>query len=371
MPCHRLAALLVLTTGLGAAMNADAGTRIERKPFGKNAGVELFTLTREGAPTVRITNQGGHIVSILAPDRTGAVADVTLGYAEFAGYAKSSGFIGATVGRYANRIAKGAFTLDGKKYTLAINNAPNTLHGGPTGFDTRLWSAQVVSGPDGDALELRYVSKDGEEGYPGTLSAKVVFSLRADGGLVMDYSATTDAPTVVNLTNHTYFNLEGEDAPTAEGHLLKINADFYTPTNSTQIPTHASPVDGTPFDWRAPTRIGDQIRIPHEQIMAGLGVDHNFVVRGEGLREHATLSATGSGITLTVVCDQPAVQCYTGNYLNGKLIGTSGRTYRQSSGIALETQHYPDSPNHPEFPSTLLRPDAEFTSRTVYRFSAR
>lgn len=327
--------------------------------------VHRYRLTGGGI-SMEVLDYGGTITRLEVPDATGHPRNVVLGHADLAGYLSSTAFFGCLVGRYANQIANGKFTLDGKAYQVETNEGVNHLHGGFKGFDKRVWNVLEAS----DArLVLQIVSPDGDGGYPGELTIVATYSL-SDGEVRTDYEATTNAPTIVNLTNHTYFNLEGEDAQTAEGHLLKINADFYTPTNATQIPTHVAPVDGTPFDWRKPTRIGDQIRIPHDQIMAGLGVDHNFVVRGEGLREHATLSATGSGITLGVICDQPAVQCYTGNYLNGKLIGTSGKTYRQSSGIALETQHYPDSPNHPEFPSTVLRPGETLKTSTVWLFSA-
>lgn len=268
-----LAVLAVLS--LGAAMTSDAATRIERKPFGKTAAgepVEIFTLTREGAPTVAITNLGGHIVKVRAPDRSGRVADVTLGYKDFAGYAADKAYLGCIVGRYANRIAKGRFTLDGKTYTLAVNNGPNSLHGGPTGFQKRVWTPKVVTGPEGDALELTYVSKDGEEGYPGTLTAKVVYSLRKDGGLAIDYTATTDAPTVVNLTNHAYFNLAGEGEGTILGHEMQIEADSFTPVDATLIPTgQIEPVAGTPFDFRKPVAIGARIDAPDPQLKAGGG----------------------------------------------------------------------------------------------------
>jgi aldose 1-epimerase len=372
MPCHRLPVALALTLAFGVTMNAAAATRIERKPFGKGAGIEVFTLVREGAPTVRITNQGGHIVSIVGPDRTGALADVTLGYADFAGYVKSQGFIGATIGRYANRIAKGAFTLDGKKYTLAINNAPNSLHGGPTGFDTRLWGAQVVSGPDGDALELSYVSKNGEEGFPGTLSAKVVFSLRADGGLVMDYSATTDAPTVVNLTNHAYFNLAGEGAPTILDHEMQIEADAFTPVDATLIPTgELRPVEGTPFDFRKPVAIGARIDAADEQMKRGHGYDHNFVLRGKPgeLRLAARVVEPKSGRVLEVFTTEPGLQLYSGNFLDGSILGKTGRPHVNRSAFCLEAQHYPDSPNRPEWPSAVLRPGQTYRQTTVYRLS--
>ncbi len=372
MPFHRLVSLLVLGIALGVTMTADAGTRIERKPFGTGPGVELFTLTRVGAPTVKITNQGGHIVAILAPDRTGAVADVSLGYADFDGYVKSEGYIGGTIGRYANRIAKGVFQLDGKKYTLARNNAPNALHGGPTGFDRRLWDAKVVSGLDGEALELSYVSKDGEEGYPGTLSAKVVFSLRGDGGLVMDYSATSDAATIVNLTSHAYFNLAGEGAPTILDHELQIEADAFTPVDETLIPTgELRPVEGTPFDFRTPVAIGARIDAADEQLKRGFGYDHNFVLRGKPgeLRLAARVVEPKSGRVLEVLTTEPGVQLYTGNFLDGSMLGKTGKPHLRRSAFCLEAQHHPDSPNRPEWPSVVLRPGETYRHTTVYRLT--
>ncbi len=353
-------------------MNADAGTRIERKPFGNKPGVELFTLAREGAPTVQITNQGAHIVSILAKDRSGTIADVALGYADFDGYVKSEGYIGGTIGRYANRIAKGEFTLDGKKYTLARNNPPNSLHGGPTGFDRRLWDAKIVSGPQGDALELTYVSKDGEEGYPGTLNAKVVFSLDGNGGLVMDYSATTDAPTIVNLTNHAYFNLAGEDAGTILDHELQIEADAFTPVDATLIPTgEMRPVAGTPFDFRKPTAIGARIDAKDEQLQRGKGYDHNFVLRGKmgELRLAARVVEPKSGRVLEVLTTEPGLQVYTGNFLDGSTLGKTGKPHLLRSAFCLESQHYPDSPNRPEWPSVVLRPGQTYRHTTIYRLA--
>jgi aldose 1-epimerase len=370
-----LPALVVLSIGLGAAMNVDAATRIERKPFGKTAAgeaVELFTFTRDGAPTVAITNLGGHIVSILAPDRDGKVGNVTLGYSDFAGYLGDSSYFGCLVGRYANRIAKGRFSLDGRSYTLATNNGPNSLHGGPGGFNKRLWAAKVVVGPEGDALELTYVSKDGEEGYPGTLTATVVYSLRADGGLAIDYTATTDAPTVVNLTNHAYFNLAGEGEGTILGHEMQIEADDYTPVDATLIPTvEKRPVEGTPFDFRKPVAIGARIDAADEQLKAGGGYDHNFVLRGTMgvLRVVAKVAERKSGRVMDVLTTEPGIQFYSGNFLDGKFKGASGKPYVKRGGFCLEAQHYPDSPNRPEWPSVVLRPGQTYRQTTVYRFA--
>jgi aldose 1-epimerase len=370
-PKLRVLAASVLALS-GAAMSADAATRIERKPFGATAAGEafLFTLAREGSPTVTVTNQGGFIVSILAADRVGKVADVVLGYKDHAGYVSARDFMGCLVGRYANRIAKGRFVLDGKTYSLATNNGPNALHGGPTGFHARLWTPKVVSGPDGEALELTYVSKDGEEGYPGTLTAKVVYSLRADGGLVIDYAATSDAPTVVNLTNHAYFNLAGEGEGTILGHELQLESDAFTPVDATLIPTGAfAPLDGTPFDFRKPTAIGARIDAADEQIRRGGGYDHNFVLRGKlgELRKVARVSEPKSGRVLEVYTTEPGIQFYSGNFLDGSLTGKSGKPYVKRAGLCLEAQHYPDSPNRPEWPSVVLRPGQTYRQMTVYR----
>ena len=358
----------------GAAMTSEAATRIEKKPFGHTAAGDafLFTLSREGAPAVAITNQGGFIVSILAKDRAGKVADVALGYKDFDGYTKGKDFLGCLVGRYANRIAKGKFSLDGKAYTLATNNGPNALHGGPTGFHTRLWTPKVVSGPDGEALELVYVSKDGEEGYPGTLTAKVVYSLRADGGLVIDYSATTDAPTVVNLTNHAYFNLAGEGEGTILGHELQLESDVFTPVDPTLIPTgEMKKVEGTPFDFRKPTAIGARIEEKDEQIARGGGYDHNYVLRGKAgeMRLVAKVVEPKSGRELEVYTTEPGIQFYSGNFLDGSITGKSGKPYVKRGGFCLETQHYPDSPNRPEWPTVVLKPGQTYRHTTVYRLT--
>lgn len=365
---------VILTASAGVTMVAEAGTRIERKPFGKTAdgAAELFTLSRPGAATVSITNQGGHIVAMLAPDKVGKVADVALGFPDFAGYTVSKDYIGCLVGRYANRIAKGQFSIGGKSYQLATNNGPNALHGGPTGFHKRLWAAKVVSGADGDALELTYVSKDGEEGYPGTLTATVVYSLRADGGLVIAYKATTDAPTIVNLTNHAYFNLAGEGDGTILGHELQLESDSYTPVDATLIPTgELKAVAGTPFDFTKPVAIGARIDQADEQLKRGLGYDHNFVLRGKAgeLRLAARVVEPKSGRVLEVLTDEPGIQFYSGNFLDGSITGKSGKPYVKRGGLCLEAQHYPDSPNRPEWPSVVLKPGETYRQTTVYRLT--
>jgi aldose 1-epimerase len=364
---------LLLTLLLGVPMTAAAATRIERKPFGTAPGggaAELFTLQR-GALTVAVTNWGGHVVSIRVPDREGQTADVALGYPDAAGYFSDPAFLGALVGRYANRIARGEFSLGGRTYSLARNNGPNALHGGPGGFHMRLWTARIVTGADGDAVELTYVSPDGEEGYPGTLTATVVYSLTADGGLRIDYSATTDRETIVNLTNHTYFNLAGEGSGDVLGHEIEIEADAFTPVDATLIPTgEIRPVAGTPFDFRRPTAIGARIGASDPQLEAGGGYDHNFVIRGEPgkLRLAARVHEPKSGRVLEVRTTQPGVQFYSGNFLDGTIVGPSGRRYERRSGFCLETQHFPDSPNQPGFPSVVLKPGERYHQTTVYRF---
>jgi aldose 1-epimerase len=369
-------AVLVLLASAGAGMAVEAAaTRIERLPWGQTAAgepVELFTLTRTGAPTVAITHYGGYVVKILAPDREGRVADVTLGYEDLAGYLGDGSSFGNLIGRYANRIGGARFTLDGKSYTLAKNNGPNSLHGGPTNFGRRLWSAKVVRGKDGDALELRYVSKDGEEGFPGTLTATVVYSLREDGELVIDYTATTDAPTVVNLTNHAYFNLAGEGEGTVLDHELSLEADHFTPVDATLIPTgELRPVAGTPFDFRKPVAIGARIDAQDEQIGFGRGYDHNFVVRGTPgtLRPAARVVHEKSGRVLEMLTTEPGVQLYTANFLDLKSGGKSGKPYVRRGAFCLEAQKYPDSPNKPDFPSAVLRPGETYRQTTVYRLT--
>ncbi len=362
---------------LGVAMSADAGTRIEKTSFGltpEGQAVELFTLSREGVPTVAVTNYGAYVVSVLARDREGKTADVVLGYPDLAGYLGDTASLGPVVGRYANRIARGEFTLGGTRYTLAINNGPNHLHGGIEGFSKKLWSPRIVPGPDGDAIELTYVSPDGEEGYPGTLTVTVVYSLTADGGLRLDYSATADAETVLNLTNHAYFNLAGEGSGDILDHELLVEADAFTVVDETLIPTgEIRPVEGTPLDFRQPTTIGARVDDPHPQLRAGGGYDNNFVLRGAPgeLRLAARVHEPGSGRVLEVLTTEPGVQLYTGNFLDGSIVGKSGRPYGKRSGFCLETQHYPDSPNHPEFPSVVLAPGDRYTQTTIFRFDTR
>lgn len=328
---------------------------------------------------VKIITLGGIVQSLKVPDRQGRLANVVLGFAALDGYVKSNSpgpYFGAIIGRYANRIAGGAFALDSVTYQVPINNGPNSLHGGEDGFDRKVWAARPV-GPSGDSvgLELRRVSPDGEEGYPGQLSVDVTYTLTDSNELRADYHAVVAGKaTIVNLTNHSYFNLAGEGSGTIYDHVLTLHASKYTPVDTTQIPTGAiESVAGGPLDFTSPRAIGERIREGgSQQVVIGQGYDHNFVLNGSdgrSLRLAAHAHQRSTGRSLEISTTEPGIQFYSGNHLDGALVGTSGRLYRQGDGFALETQHFPDSPNHPEFPSTVLRPGQEFNSTTVYRFS--
>jgi len=342
------------------------------EPFGTTPdgeAVQLITLTNAKGVEMRVMTYGAIIVSLKVPDKSGALGDVMLGYDSLAGYVKSSPYFGAVVGRYGNRIAKGKFTLDGKTYTLAVNNGPNALHGGIKGFDKVVWSADTSHAADGQCIRLHYTSKNGEEGYPGTLRIMVTYTLTDSNEVQIAYEATTDKATPVNLTQHSYFNLAGTGD--ILGHQLTINADSMTPVDSTLIPTgELMPVKGTPFDFTAPHAIGERINADHPQIKYGLGYDHNFVLnrRDTGLVVAAVLTEPTTGRTLEVRTTEPGMQFYSGNFLDGTLMGKGGTVYKHRTGMCLETQHYPDSPNHPSFPSTILKPGETYRSRTVWTF---
>jgi aldose 1-epimerase len=349
---------------------------VSRAPFGQmpdGTAVESFTLRNAHGIEVKAITYGGIIVSLRVPDRAGKLDDVVLGYDDLAGYLRQSPYFGAIVGRYGNRIAKGRFTLDGKTYTLATNNGPNHLHGGVKGFDKVVWKGEPASTGDAASVTFRYTSPDGEEGYPGALSARVTYTLTDRDELRFEYAATSDKPTIVNLTQHSYFNLAGAGHDIL-GHELTLDADRFTPVDATLIPTgKLASVSGTPFDFRKPTAIGARIGQDDEQLRHGGGYDHNFVLNrnGDGLVHAARLVDPRSGRALDIQTTEPGVQFYTGNFLDGTITGKGGVVYKKRGALCLETQHFPDSPNQPTFPSTVLRPGQEYRSTTTLTFGVK
>jgi aldose 1-epimerase len=349
---------------------------ITSSPFGTmpdGKEVRQYRMTNRQGVVVNVINYGGIITSMLVPDKNGRLGDVVLGYDSLAHYLKSNPYLGALIGRYGNRIAKGKFKLDGKEYTLATNNDTNHLHGGVKGFDKVVWNIEEAQSSEGVALKLTYTSPDLEEGYPGTLQAEVEYTLTDGNELRIRYAATTDKKTIVNLTQHTYFNLN-ETKGDILSHELKLNADKYLPVDKTLIPA-GSPADvaGTPFDFRQPKKIGSRINENHEQLKAGKGYDHCWVLNnsGTGLSEAAVLYDSASGREVTVLTTEPGIQFYSGNFLDGSNIGKGGVAYNYRFGLCLETQHFPDSPNRPDFPSVVLEPGKRYSSETVYRFGTR
>jgi aldose 1-epimerase len=366
------------TFGPGSPVASAAPPRIEKSVFGTTpdgAVVDRYTLTNGRGMRVRILTYGGILQTIEVPDRHGRVANVALGFNNLTDYIERSPYFGSITGRYANRIALGRFTLDGVTYQLAQNNGVNHLHGGNVGFDKRIWRATEIRERDTVGLALTYRSPAGEENYPGTLDTTVTYRLTTDNTIKVDYRATTDAPTIVNLTNHTYWNLAGEGSGTIENHKLALNASRYTPVDSTLIPTGTlDPVAGTPMDFRRSTAIGERIREGFPQLVIGQGYDHNWVLDRRDptfrqLETAARVTDPGSGRTLTITTTEPGIQFYSGNFLDGTLVGTSGKVYRQGDGFALETQHFPDSPNKPQFPTTTLRPGQTYRTSTNYQFT--
>ncbi len=374
----------LLTALVGLAIFSCSKTKNEEKmistiskeafgqlPDGQQA--DLYTLTNANGMTVNITNYGGIITKLTAPDKNGQWADVVLGFDSLAPYLSGHPFFGALVGRYGNRIAKGKFKLNGQEYSLAINNGPNALHGGTKGFDKVIWKATEIKQDSVVGLQLEYTSKDMEEGYPGNLTVKVVYTLDNENALTIDYTATTDKPTVVNLTNHSYFNLTGLKRDILD-HEVTIASDSIVPVDTTLIPTgKLRAVEGTPFDFRKATKVGAGIdKIEDEQIKAGGGYDHCWVLKrsGDGLEKFATVEDPESGRVMEVFTTEPGVQFYTGNFLDGKLTG-KGATYSKRFGLCLETEHYPDSPNQPQFPTTTLNPGETYKTTTKYKFSAK
>jgi len=349
---------------------------MNHEPFGKLADgtpVEIYTLQNGNGMQARIITYGGAVVSLTAPDRDGKYADIVLGMQDLQGYTTQTNFFGALIGRYGNRIGHATFQLDGKRFDLPKNDGDNTLHGGPQGFDKRVWTAKAGTGAE-PALELTYVSKDGEEGFPGTLRATVIYTLTKDNGLKIDYHATTDKDTVLNLTNHSYFNLAGANSgSTVLDHEVTIFADRFTPVDKGLIPTgELQPVQGTPFDFMKSTAIGARIGDDDQQLKYGNGYDHNFVLRAHtGVAKAAEVYEPKSGRVLDVWTDQPGLQFYTGNFLDGKTRGKGGVAYPFRGAFCMETQHFPDSPNKPEFPTTELKPGQTYHTTTIYKFSAR
>ncbi|MBO9612315.1 MAG: galactose mutarotase [Dyadobacter sp.] len=374
----------LLTALVGLAIFSCSKTKNEEKmistiskeafgqlPDGQQA--DLYTLTNANGMTVNITNYGGIITKLTAPDKDGQWADVVLGFDSLAPYLSGHPFFGALVGRYGNRIAKGKFKLNGQEYSLAINNGPNALHGGTKGFDKVIWKATEIKQDSVVGLQLEYTSKDMEEGYPGNLTVKVVYTLDNENALTIDYTATTDKPTVVNLTNHSYFNLTGLKRDILD-HEVTIASDSIVPVDTTLIPTgKLRAVEGTPFDFRKATKVGAGIdKVEDEQIKAGGGYDHCWVLKrsGDGLEKFATVKDPQSGRVMEVFTTEPGVQFYTGNFLDGKLTG-KGATFSKRFGLCLETEHYPDSPNQPQFPTTTLNPVETYKTTTKYKFSAQ
>jgi aldose 1-epimerase len=353
-------------------IGAIASMKHDTQTFGKTADgqeVKVHTLTNLKGLRVRLIDYGATLISVEAPDRNGKNANITLGFPTLDGYLQRHPFFGSTAGRYANRIAKGKFTLDGKTYTLATNNGPNHLHGGKKGFDAVLWKAEPVSSPEYIGVSFQYTSPDGEEGYPGTLKSTVTYTLNNANELAIDYSATTDKPTVLTLTNHSYWNLAGAGSGDVLKHEMMINADKYLPIDDTSIPLgELAPVKGTPFDFTTPHAIGERIGELKKEPHKTKGYDHCFVLRGQDgkLSLAARVKEPTSGRVMEVFTTEPGVQLYCGNFLDGS---PSAGGYKQHDGFCLETQHYPDSPNQPQFPSSVLRPRETYRSRTMHRFS--
>ena len=367
-------AVVAAVAACGERNSTTSKPAIERSPYGvlpSGDSVHLFTLTNANGVEMRMMNYGGIVISLKTPDRNGVMGDIVLGFDSLSGYVQSSPYFGALVGRYANRIRKGTFTLDSVTYTLPVNNGANSLHGGIKGFDKVVWHAEPKQDTSGVGVVLTYTSKDGEEGYPGTLAVRVTYTLTDRNQFVVDYHATTDKATPVNLTQHTYFNLAGDSSGDIRNHELMLNADAFIPVDTTLIPTgKLEPVAGSPFDFRTPIAIRDQVNDTNPQLTIAGGIDHTFVINrsAPGLVHAARLVEPTSGRTLDVHTTEPGIQIYTGNFLDGTVIGKGGHVYRHRDAICLETQHFPDSPNQPAFPSTILRPGEEYTSRTVYTF---
>ncbi|HWF87600.1 MAG TPA: aldose epimerase family protein [Pyrinomonadaceae bacterium] len=373
MNLRRISLVLILLLATAVAVDAQ----VTKQPFGKTPDgqqIDLYTLRNAHGVEAKIMNYGAIVTSLKVPDRNGKFDDVVLGFSDFDSYLKNDPYFGAIVGRYGNRIAKGRFTLNGVEYKLATNNGENHLHGGIKGFDKVVWTAHQLTTKAGPAVALTYLSKDGEEGYPGNLTANVVYTLTNNDELKIDYTVTTDKDTVHNLTHHSYFNLAGEGNGDILNHVVTINANRFVPTDAGSIPTgELKSVAGTPFDFLKPMAIGARINQDDEQLKFGNGYDHTWVINGRPgvMRFAATAYDATSGRVMQVWTTEPGVQFYTGNFLDGTKTGKSGKAYERRNGFCFETQHYPDSPNHPSFPTTTLKKGQTYKSTTIYRFSTK
>ncbi len=373
----RLLAMMILLMSVVGCVSKGVVSPVEGEVFGRGPGgtqVEIFTLTNKNGMEVMITNYGGIVVSLKVPDRNGRLDDVVLGYDSIDDYTKNNPYFGCIVGRYGNRIGGGKFTLQGKEYKLATNNGPNHLHGGEQGFDKVTWKATPKETFEGPALALHYISPDGEEGYPGRLDCTVVYTVTHENELRIEYVAATDQDTIVNLTHHSYFNLAGAGSGDILDHVVTIYADHFTPVDEGLIPTgEIHPVRGTPFDFTQPIKIGARINQSNQQLKYGQGYDHNWVLRNQGgsLSPAAKVVEETTGRVMEVYTTEPGMQFYTGNFLDGSHIGKGGKPYKRRYGFCMETQHYPDSPNRPNFPSVVLKAGERYETRTVYKFSAR
>ncbi len=369
--------LMVAAAFLASATMASAELKIEKAPFGEVEGqpVDLYTLTNANGLVMTVTNYGGIVVSLTVPDKAGNLGDIVLGFSTVADYVKNSPYYGCIVGRYGNRIGKAKFSLDGQEYALAANNGENSLHGGVKGFDKVIWAAKEVKTDNAVGVELKYLSKDMEEGFPGNLDATVTYWLTNDNEFKIEYAATTDKPTVVNLTHHSYFNLAGEGSGDILGHELTINADTYTPVDQGLIPTgKLEPVEGTPMDFRTATAVGARIDADFEQLKFGKGYDHNWVLNRKSAGDMelaATVFEPKSGRVMEVLTTEPGLQFYAGNFLDDSRTGKSGKVNGFRTGLCLETQHYPDSPNKPDFPTVVLKPGETYKTSTIYKFSTK
>jgi aldose 1-epimerase len=368
---HHAVALIPLFVAATVSMTSPRVTKSLYGHLPDGTPVDGYTIRNDRGTTMHVITYGGIITSLRVADRTGKFDDIVLGYDSLAGYLKDSPYFGAIVGRYANRIAKGRFTLNGKTYQLPINNGQNSLHGGTRGLDKVVWHAAPFQNGTAAGLVLTYTSPDGDQGYPGKLELRVRYTLNDKNELVVDYHATTDQATPINLSQHSYFNLVGGARRDILDHVVQLNASRYTPVDSTLIPTgELASVAGTPFDFRTPTAIGARINAPNEQLKIAGGYDHNWVLdhQGTGQFHAARVVEPTTGRTLDIYTDQPGIQFYSGNFLDGTIHGKGGQVYGHRYGFAMETQHFPDSPNHPNFPSTILRPGKPFNSRTVFAF---